>query len=160
MRKRALLALGAVAAVAAIGGGLYLLVAKDRAVCEAKFGRIEVERVFYDTTAEEWQVEVGGVVNLGARMDSWKATYGGKVFSSTDAEGVEASVSQFERKARRAGFLGSDVKKLYGASYKHYTFPFYIVAPEAGGGKVTLEGVIKEDGSTAEHPFKHEVSIE
>ncbi len=160
MRKRALLALTAVVVLAAVGGGLYLLVEKDRALCEAKYGNIELERVFYDTAAGEWQIEIGGVVNLGARMESWKATYGGKCFSSTDPEGSEAPVSQFDRKPKRAGFLGSDFKKLYGARYKHYTFPFHVAAPESAGGKILLEGVIKEDGGTAQYTFKHEVSLE
>jgi len=140
-----------------VGVGVKVLVDKDRALCEAAYGRFSAEEVAFDASTGEWRIGVGGVANLGARVTRWEARYSGKTFSSADADGTDSLVSQYSQRATRAGLLGSDFKRLYGARYKHYVFPFNLVAV-GGDSVVHLQGVITDpDGS--EMPFKVTVEL-
>ncbi len=146
-----------VVGLAAVGVGLKVAADKDRAFCEAAYGKFAVEKLVFDASAGEWRIHVGGVANLGARLKSWEASYAGKTFSSADTEGAEALVNQYSHKAKRAGFLGSDFKKLYGAKFKHYTFPFAVVVAEGAPPTVELKGVVNDDNG--EMPFKFTVEL-
>ncbi len=140
------LVVGIVAGLAVAAVGLDVAVDTDRSECEALYRKIEVVSSTHDAEENSWRIYIGGVVNLGAHLDSWRATYAGQTFSSTDADVHHPAVSQYGRKDARAGFLGSDLKKLYGGTYKHYSFPFLVRGQAGAAPRIDIEGVI-EDGA-------------
>jgi hypothetical protein len=159
MKKHLLIVLGGIVVLGLAGGGLYVALQKDHQLCEELSAKgFLVERVDLDRTHNEYHVYLGGVINRGAQLTEWEATYDGQTFRSGE-EGEGRLVSQFGKETDRAGFLGSDLKRLYGGNYKHYTFKFFIKWLDDQPRPLTIKGKITDPLANKEIPFTCQVDL-
>lgn len=147
-----------------IGGGvtLKILIDKDKALCEADYAKgFAITKTSLDRSHGEYHVHLAGVTNRGAYLKEWTATYNDETVAIKGEESSEGKiVSQYSRKTKRHGMLGSDLKRLYGGTYKHYTFMFYVKHIDDEPHKLTIKGVVHDPVFGKDVPFEEEVELQ
>ncbi len=140
-------------------GGFVAAIIKDKQQCEAAHGKVEIGKVEFEPHSGEYELRVNVVLERKAKLKSWKAVYGGRSFASDDAHGKQVLVRQDGYDSSRAGFLGSDLKRLYGADYKHRSFKFFVRRLKKDPPKsVELSGIFS-DPVKGDIPFKQTIEL-